>query len=61
MVAQHRIHAILTLQTSQHRLHLIQLIGIDILQISRKHDHITMLGIDTVDGLLQDMHIPARE
>ena len=57
VVAKYRINAILGLQRTQDIHVLIDFLWLGVLDIASKDNHIRMLGIDTVDGPLQDMLI----
>ena len=57
VVAKYRINAILGLQRTQDIHVLINLLWLGVLDVASKDNHIRMLGIDTVDGPLQDILI----
>ena len=60
VIAKHRINAVVGLQRTQDIQMLVDLLRFCVLNVACKHDHIRMLGIDTVDGSLQDILITGR-
>ena len=60
MIAQHAVHAVLSLQLAQCAQVFGYLLRIHVLQVARKHNHVGLLCIDRVNRPLQQPLVAPR-